>query len=201
MSAAHARCLDSPKVPAIVVERLADADTETVVAVLQQLLPSSHHRRFGGKSTFSTDELALLARVGSGRVALVARAGGDPIGLAHLAREAGTASAEVAVVVADTWQGLGVGTALARGLASEAAAAGIRRVHALIGADNAASLALMRAATSIVATRLEGPDVHVVGRVVESTPENMAPCPWNVWRARPGCYAGTPLSAYFSTMK
>lgn len=99
---------------------------------------------------------------------LVARAGGHPIGLAHLVREPETTAAEVAVAVADPWQRLGVGIALARRLACEAAATGIVHVHALIAADNRASLALMRAATTIVETRFEASNVHVVGRLPAS---------------------------------
>ena len=148
------------------IEPLEDGDTETVEVVFRQLGPQTRRWRFGApKPRLSPDELALLARVGCGRLALVARAGEHPIGLAHLVCEPETRSAEVAVVVADRWQRLGAGSALADGLAAEAAAVGILRVHALIAADNSASLALMRAATTIVETRFEASSVHVIGRV------------------------------------
>jgi hypothetical protein len=126
---------------AIVIELLANGDTETVAAVFRQLGPQSRRWRFGtGKRRLRPDELALLATVGSGRVVLVARAGEHPIGIA-----------------------------LARRLAAEATAAGIVDVHALIAADNRASLALVRAAATIVETRLEGADPHLVARTPAPT--------------------------------
>jgi GNAT superfamily N-acetyltransferase len=76
-----------------------------------------------GQAPLRPDEFAPLATVGSGRVVLVARAAG------------------VAVAVADQWQGFGVGSALARRLASEATAAGIVDAHALTAADNRAFVA------------------------------------------------------------
>ena len=154
---------------AVAIERLEDGDTGTVELVFRQLGPQTRRWRFAGpKTRLSRDELALLARVGSGRLALVARVGEHPAGLAHLVRKPETTSAEVAIVVADPWQRFGVGTALARRLASEAAAIGIDRVHALIANDNRASLALMRRATTIAETRFEGSDLHVVGRLPAS---------------------------------
>jgi GNAT superfamily N-acetyltransferase len=151
---------------AVVIEPLEDGDTGTVEAVFRQLGPQTRRWRFGApKPRLSADELALLTDVGSGRLVLVARAGRHPIGLAHLVREPETTAAEVAIVVADPWQRLGVGIALARRLAAEAAAAGIVHAHALIAADNRASLALMRTVTTIVDTRFEGADLYVVGRL------------------------------------
>jgi GNAT superfamily N-acetyltransferase len=92
------------------------------------------------------------------------------------------ASAEVAVAVADQWQGLGVGTALARRLASEATAAGTVDVQALIAADNRASLALVRAA----ATTAVGPIFVPAVTSFSGTPvRSQGSCP-PVAR----CYAG-----------
>jgi GNAT superfamily N-acetyltransferase len=148
------------------IESLA-RNTETVATVFRQLGAESRRRRFGiAKNALRPDELALLATAGSGRVVLVARASDQPVGIAHLARDPdGAASAKVAVAVADRWQGLGVGTALAHRLATEATAAGIVDVHASIAADNRASLALLRRAATIVETRLEGADLHVVAHI------------------------------------
>ncbi len=100
----------------------------------------------------------------------MARADGYPIGFARLVREPDTTAADVAVAVADPWQRRGAGIALARRLASEAAAAGVAHVHALIAADNSASLTLMRVTTTVVEIRFEGSDLYVVGRIPAGVP-------------------------------
>jgi acetyltransferase len=134
---------------ALTIAPLRDGDVHTVRAVVERLGPRSRHQRFG-KTELQSSDLALFAGVGDGRHVLVARAGSRPVAVAHLVRDGDPSSAEAAVMVADEWQGIGIGTALARRLAVDAAAAGIGRVHALIGGENRASLALMRRATRIV---------------------------------------------------
>jgi GNAT superfamily N-acetyltransferase len=150
---------------AITITPLRDGDTQTVEAVFERLSARARRRRFG-KSELQPSELALHASVGDGRHVLVARAGQRAVALAHLVQDDDDPrSAEVGLAVADEWQGVGIGTALARRLAADAGRAGITRVHALIGADNRASLALIRAATTIVGTRFEGADLAVVGAI------------------------------------
>lgn len=69
--------------------------------------------------------------------ALRPAAGGDEIvGVCRYARVAGTDGAECAVVVADEWQGRGIGTELMRRLASAARARGIRYLFGLSLAEN-----------------------------------------------------------------
>jgi GNAT superfamily N-acetyltransferase len=150
----------------ITLAPLRDGDVQTVRAVVERLGARSRHRRFG-KLELRPSDLAFLARVGSGRHVLVARAGQQPVALAHLVRHDDPSSAEVAVAIGDEWQGSGIGTALARRLAADAAAAGISRLHALIGGENRAALALMAATTRIVTRQFEGADVYVVGEVGE----------------------------------
>ena len=71
-------------------------------------------RRFGGaKNVCTAYDLEQLARMDGDHHVLVAFIKGEPIGLARLVRD-GTA-AEVAVEVADEWQGRRVGTLLMRG--------------------------------------------------------------------------------------
>jgi L-amino acid N-acyltransferase YncA len=149
---------------AITITPLRDGDTQTVEAVFERLSARARRRRFG-KSELQPSELALHASVGEERHVLVARAGRLAVALAHLVRDDDRISAEVAVAVADEWRGVGIGTAITQRLAADAAAAGITRVHALIGAENRASLALIRATTSIVSSRFEGPDLIVVGAI------------------------------------
>ena len=81
---------------------------------------------------------------------LVALVDCEPIGIARLVRDGRTA--EVAIEVADEWQGRRVGTLLMTRLAEDARAAGIERLHAFVDADNTASRALMsRASVQVLA--------------------------------------------------
>jgi L-amino acid N-acyltransferase YncA len=75
---------------------------------------------------------------------------GEPIGLARLVRDG--SAAEVAVEVADEWQGRRVGTLLMERLTADARAAGIECLHAVVSADNSASRALMQRAAVRVST-------------------------------------------------
>ena len=166
----------TPGRPAVTVAPLRDGDVGTVRAVVDRLGARSRLRRFG-KTELRPSDLAYLATVGDGRSVLVARAGGRPVAVAHLVRDCDPSSAEAAVMVADEWQGVGIGTALAHRLARDAAAAGISRVHAFVGSDNRASHALMRRATSVVSSRFEGADVHVVGEIRERRGATRLPAP------------------------
>jgi RimJ/RimL family protein N-acetyltransferase len=74
----------------------------------------------------------------------------EPIAIARLVREG--PSAEVAIEVADEWQGRRVGTLLMKRLAEDARAAGIERLHAYVDPDNVRSRALMRRAAVRVST-------------------------------------------------
>ena len=71
---------------------------------------------------------------------------GTPIGLGRFVRDSVVpTSADVAVTVADEWQGKGAGTILIRALAAAAKKRGVRQFTALVLADNLASLAMLRA--------------------------------------------------------
>jgi acetyltransferase len=129
----------------VTIRPLRNGDTAAVQAVFDRLGPDSRRRRFGGaKNVLTAYDLAQLARVDANHHVLVALVDGEPIGIARLVRNGATA--EVAVEVADEWQGRRVGTLLMSRLADDARAAGIERLHADVGYDNAASLALLRRA-------------------------------------------------------
>ena len=145
------------------IRPLRSGDTVTVEAVFGGLGSESRRLRFGAAmATLTPGELERLARVDGRHHGLVGYAGGCPVAIAHLAR-VDAASAEIAWAVADAWQHLGIGTALARLLAADAAAAGIVELRATMHVHNRASLSLMRKATRIVSSCIDGGELLVVG--------------------------------------
>jgi GNAT superfamily N-acetyltransferase len=153
--------------PAITISRLRPGDSATVQALFDRLGERSRRLRFGGvKPALTPRDLELLSRVDADRDALVAYAGGAPVGIAHLARDAGDpAWAEVGLAVADDHQGLGIGTALIRELAVDARTAGITHAHAWIDVENRGSRSLMRSATTVLRTGYDRGTLHVVGQL------------------------------------
>jgi GNAT superfamily N-acetyltransferase len=136
-------------VQGITIRPLRNGETGAVQAVFDRLGPRSRLLRFGGAKTVLTSyDLEHLARVDGNHHVLVALVEGEPVGIARLVRQ--DDSAEVAVEVADEWQGRRVGTLLMERLSADARAAGVARLHAVVGLDNTASRALMRRAAVLV---------------------------------------------------
>lgn len=84
---------------------------------------------------------------GTERVALVALDPDQPgelIGVVRIDRDPGTDRAEYAAVVADRWQGYGIGLGLTRAIVAAARARGIRTLYALVLPENARMLNLLR---------------------------------------------------------
>jgi GNAT superfamily N-acetyltransferase len=103
---------------------------------------SRAHRFMGGLREIPPPLLQRLTRIDyRSHMALVAetRRDGMPIIIAEAryAVEAGSDSAELAVAVADEWQGLGLAKALLRHLIGHAAELGLRRLHGETLASNA----------------------------------------------------------------
>jgi ribosomal protein S18 acetylase RimI-like enzyme len=145
---AHHVGMHSRYVDGVTVRPLRNGDTETVDAVFARLSDESRRQRFAGaKPRLSQSELALLARVDRDHHVLVAYVGGDrrPAGIARLVREG--RAAEVAFEVADECQGRGIGSALARVLAADARAAGIRELRATVAGDNRRAMSLLTRTT------------------------------------------------------
>jgi GNAT superfamily N-acetyltransferase len=124
------------------IRPIAPDDKALLQDGLQRLSPESVRRRFlGPKPRLSAAELRYLTEVdGRDHIALVAVDDSAPerlVGVARCVRSEDDArTAEMAIVVADAWQGHGVGQVLVEALAQAAAAAGVRRFSAVILADN-----------------------------------------------------------------
>jgi ribosomal protein S18 acetylase RimI-like enzyme len=136
----HTRYVDG-----ITIRPLRNGDTATVSALFNRLSERSRARRFcGAKPRLSDSELASLARVDEDHHVLVGFVDGDPepVGIARIAREG--QGAEIAFEVADAYQGRGIGSTLARELAADARAAGIRELVATVCSDNASAVSLVK---------------------------------------------------------
>jgi ribosomal protein S18 acetylase RimI-like enzyme len=132
-------------VDGLTIRPLRNGDTATVAAVFARLGDRSREKRFcGAKPRLSDSELRALARVDANRHALVGYVEGDaePAGIARLVRDG--SRAEVAFAVADLHQRRGVGSTLARELAADARASGVRELVATVCGDNPAAVSLLK---------------------------------------------------------
>jgi ribosomal protein S18 acetylase RimI-like enzyme len=144
-------------VDGVTIRPLRNGDTATVAAIFARLGDRSRARRFcGAKPRLSEPELSALARVDGNHHVLVGFVDGDrqPVGIARIARRG--AAAEIAFEVADAYQGRGIGTTLARELAADARAAGVRELVATVCGDNAPAVSLLRRIGSRVQGRWAG---------------------------------------------
>ena len=136
--------------------RLERSDGEALRRFFYRLSPQTVYRRFLSPIV-RPDQLAhqrLLEVDGSTRQAVVAVQDGEIIGVARYTIDAGRPSvAELAVVVADAWQGHGIATRLLAALAELARAAGVEQFSVVTQGDNRAALGLVR---------LLSPEAHLV---------------------------------------
>jgi GNAT superfamily N-acetyltransferase len=104
------------------------------------------YRRFMGPVLPPADDLCrrLTDVDHRDRDALIALDARGIAGVARYAADAGRGTYDVAVVVADDWQGKGLGRLLMRRLAHIARLRGITRFHATMFGDNRRALALVR---------------------------------------------------------
>jgi RimJ/RimL family protein N-acetyltransferase len=109
---------------------------------------SVYQRFFGPRPWLSDDQARYFTHLdGTDRFALIAL---DPTAPEEIAavvrfdREPGTDRAEYAAVVADRWQGLGLGLGLTRRLIDAARRRGIRCFYALVLPENRRMLNLLR---------------------------------------------------------
>jgi RimJ/RimL family protein N-acetyltransferase len=128
----------------ILIRPIEPTDKARLSVALGRLSDATIHRRFlAAKPRLSTAELRYLTEVdGRGHIALVAFLASDPESIVAVARcvrmpdEPDTA--EFAIVVGDPLQGRGLGSLLARELATVARSSGIRRFSATMAGENVA---------------------------------------------------------------
>jgi RimJ/RimL family protein N-acetyltransferase len=129
------------EVDRVVIRPLVPADRRALVEEFSHLSEQTRRHRFGTVASRLTErDLDRLTNVDHHKheaLAALARDTGQVIGVArYIALPDIPGAAEVAIEVADEWQGRGIGRRLISELADRARAEGIDRLVAYVGADN-----------------------------------------------------------------
>ena len=147
----------------MVIRPIRPGDKDRLSDGLQRLSDESVHRRFlTPKRTFTRGELRYLTEInGVDHVALVAEDPADPdpklIAVGRFVRLSDDPeAAEVAITVADNWQGRGLGSLVGAHLAHAARNRGIKRFTATMAASNTPAHRLMARLTSHLEQRHAG---------------------------------------------
>ncbi|MGH3870904.1 MAG: GNAT family N-acetyltransferase [Pseudonocardiaceae bacterium] len=160
----------------VVLRAATAADTPLVAALHARCSPQTRSLR--SLSTRPALPAAVLAQLvgadGSTSVLAVTTAGGAAVGLANLV-QAGPATAEVALLVEDSWQGRGVGTALTRKLVELARTNQFTELTAVSTVGNHSMTRLLRRAGLRPRGRLEGGALYVWAAVEPEEPAASAP--------------------------
>src|ERR1700686_3799311 len=156
----------------VTLRPIAPEDKPLLAAIFERLSEESRYRRFfTTKAELSAAELNYFVDVDhSDHEAIIAidPSGGEALGVARYIRSTDDAEvAEVAVTVADDWQGRGLGRALLDRLTYRARREGVRRFSALVQSDNPEALGL---AAGVGDTRRQW-DTGVVELVIELPPK------------------------------
>ncbi len=132
----------------VLIRPISSDDKPALAAAFERLSPESRYRRFFAPlERLSSRDLVYLTEVDHhDHEALVAVDQGSEwiVGVARYVRSDDPAEAEVAVVVADPWQGLGVGSALLERLVERARGEGIRQFVAIVLSENEEALEMFR---------------------------------------------------------
>ncbi len=132
----------------VLVRTISPDDKTKLSAAFERLSPESRYRRFFAPlERLSTRDLIYLTELDHhDHEALVAVEPDSEwiVGVARYVRAEDPAEAEVAVVVADPWQGLGVGSALLERLVERARAEGVVQFVAIALSENEEALEMFR---------------------------------------------------------
>ena len=158
-----------------VVRPIIPSDADALANALWELESDSRMRRFFfDKSDLSEKELEHLANPdGVNHIAYGLAVGiegeTEPIAVARCFRDAEDPQlAEIAIVTADAWQGLGAGNELLRSLSEAAYSVGVRRWSAQMYSDNSAMRGLLDRSATKQIERMIGSGI--VEMIYEITP-------------------------------
>jgi GNAT superfamily N-acetyltransferase len=145
--------------PHVVIRPIAPADASQLDAAHGRLSPETVRRRYlAPKPHLSARDLRYLTEVdGVDHLAFVALEGNAIVGVARCVRSPeDPREAEAAIVVADAFQGQGLGRRLGTVLADAARDRGIERFTATLLRDNAAAHALFASISERLTSRHDG---------------------------------------------
>jgi RimJ/RimL family protein N-acetyltransferase len=145
------------------VREIEPSDADALVRFHERLSPDSVRMRyFSAHPHLSQIETTRLTTVDHrDREAFIAELDGEIVGVGRYERSGADGDAEVAFVVADDWQGCGLGPHLLRRLADHARACGFRRLTASTFAHNRPMLAVFHRSGLPLTKRLDAGIVDV----------------------------------------
>ena len=125
---------------------LEAGDQAAVAGLFGRMSPESLYRRFFSPVTRAEQFTRLVLRGvdGQERAAVAATVDGEVVGVAQYSRAAGQARADLAIMVADSWQRQGLGTRMIAALAARGAAEGIEVFEVDVQGDNHGAMRLLQ---------------------------------------------------------
>lgn len=148
----------------IELREVEPSDKGAIEAGLARLSPESRYRRFfSAQDRFSPSDLRYLTEVDhhDHEAVIAFNEAGETVGVARYVRGTDGDSAEVAVVVADEWQGKGAGTALLERLTKRASENGVERFVALVLQENDDAVELFRSISGDTGTPSRTPEGYI----------------------------------------
>jgi GNAT superfamily N-acetyltransferase len=129
----------------VLIRPIEPDDKRLLVEGLRRLSPEAAFKRFlSPKVRFSDAELKYLTEVdGHDHIAYVAVRGDELVGVGRVVKTRPD-TADIAILIWDEWQGLGLGSWLARRLTEAASAEGVTRIAGTMLADNRPALRLIK---------------------------------------------------------
>jgi len=146
---------------AVLIRPVRGADAPLLADGFARLSERSRWLRFlGRKTTLTEADLRYLTTVDhhdQEALGAIDHVRGGGVGIARYVRDReNPAAAEIAITIADDWQGRGLGTELLARLSDRAREEGIRRFTAVVAADNTAVAGLLRSSGASLVHRGSG---------------------------------------------
>ncbi|MDI9885814.1 GNAT family N-acetyltransferase [Streptomyces sp. HNM0645] len=159
------------------IRRAGPDDRDGILRLYQEMSPENLRLRFFSTSRRSAEMAAdrVSKQDRTGYRALVAESADRIVGLAEYEVVRGTATAEIALAVADGHHHQGLGTLLLEHLVDAARGAGITTFTADVLSDNSAVLKVFTDLGLRVSRRFEGPEFHCTVELIQNE-EYLAAC-------------------------